>query len=352
MHGFAAQTAGWAGIRDLNPGYFALVMATGILSTAADQDGAAMLSAVLLVLTILCYLVLLAAYGWRLASYRAEFLADAADPAVAFSFFTFVAGSNVLGARLAPAGYGTIAEILLVLAGVAWLLLSYGIPLALITRRGAGSVLAGSNGTWFLSIVGTQSIVVALAALAAPLPSGLAALAVALWAVGVMLYLIVATLVLARLLHFPVRPADVIPAYWVSMGATAISVLAGAKLLGLPASPLLTAMHPVVVGLSAVLWAFGTWLIPLLAGLGVWRHVAGRVPLRYEPGLWSLAFPLGMYCVASETLGHAVHVPWLVSVGHDGMWLALGVWAVLFAAMLGSLAGVRLPSRSYSSTPT
>jgi tellurite resistance protein TehA-like permease len=342
---------GWAGVRDLNPGYFALVMATGILSTAADQDGVAMLSAALLALTIVSYLVLLAATCWRLASYRAEFLADATNPALAFTMFTFVAGSDVLGARLAAAGYGAITEVLLVLAGLTSLLLSYGIPLALITRRGAGSALAGANGTWFLCVVGTQSIVVVLAALA-PLPIGLAALAVALWAAGVVLYLIVVTLVLARLLHFPVRAADLTPAYWVAMGATAISVLAGARLLGLPASPLLAAVHPVLAGLSVILWAFGTWLIPLLAGMGVWRHLVGRVPLRYEPGLWSLAFPLGMYCVASEALGHALRVRWLVSVGHAGTWPALAVWMVLFAAMLGSLAGVRLPTRSYSSTPT
>lgn len=341
----------WAGVRDLNPGYFALVMATGILSTAADQDGAAMLSAALLVLTIVCYLVLLAATSWRVASYRAEFLADATDPALAFAMFTFVAGSDVLGARLAAAGYGAIAEILLVLAGAAWLLLSYGIPLALITGRGAASALAGANGTWFLSIVGTQSIVVVLAGLE-PLPSPLAALAVALWAAGVVLYLIVATLVLARLLHFPVPPAGLTPAYWVSMGATAISVLAGAKLLALPAGPLLAAVHPVLAGLSVILWASGSWLIPLLAGLGVWRHLVRGVPVRYEPGLWSLAFPLGMYCVASQALGHALRVRWLVSVGHAGTWAVLAVWVVLFAAMLVSLAGVRLPSRSYSSTPT
>jgi len=341
----------WSGVRDLSPGYFALVMSTGILSTAADQDGAAMLSRALLVLTVACYLVLLAATGWRLARYRAEFLADGTDPALAFTMFAFVAGSDVLGARLAAAGYGAVTEILLVLAGAVWLLLSYGLPLALIAGRGAASALAGANGTWFLCVVGTQSIVVALAALA-PLPGGLAALAVTLWAAGVVLYLIVATLVLARLLHFPVLPAGLTPAYWVSMGATAISVLAGAKLLGLPASPLLAAVHPVLAGLSVMLWAFGTWLIPLLVGLGVWRHLVHRVPLRYEPGLWSLAFPLGMYCVASEALGHALRVRWLVPVGHAGTWAALAVWVVLFAAMLVSLAGVRRPSRSYSSTPT
>ena len=136
------------------------------------------------------------------------------------------------------------------------------------------------------------------------------------------------------------------------MGATAISVLAGAKLLALPAGPLLAAVHPVLAGLSVILWASGSWLIPLLAGLGVWRHLVRGVPVRYEPGLWSLAFPLGMYCVASQALGHALRVRWLVSVGHAGTWAVLAVWVVLFAAMLVSLAGVRLPSRSYSSTPT
>ncbi len=333
------------GVRGLFPGYFALVMATGIVSTALKADGTAGLSTVLLILAIICYLVLLALYGWRIAGYRAEFLADATSPLLAFSLFTFVAGSDVLGARLAGAGYYLVTEILLVLAGAAWLLLSYGTPLVLITRHGDQSALAGINGGWFLWAVGTQSIAVSVTSLAAPLPSGLAVLAVVMWAVGVVLYLILATLVLAGLLHFPVQPGRLTPAYWVFMGATAISVLAGAKLLQLPASPLLTEVRPVVAGLSFILWAFGSWLVPLLVGLGVWRHLVRRFPLRYDPGLWSMSFPLGMYCVASETLGQAVHVPWLASVGHDGTWVAFAVWLVLFVAMLAAVV------TSFSSSP-
>ncbi len=325
-----------AGVRQLSPGYFAVVMATGIMSSAAAADGAGGLSVVLLVLAIACYLVLAAWYGWRLASYRAEFLADATDPATAFSLFTFVAASNVLGVRLAESGYRTATAVLLAVAGVAWLVLTYGTPLSLVTGHGSRSALADVNGSWFLWTVGTQSVAVALASLAPPAAPALAALAVLLWSVGVVLYGLVAALVLAALLHFPVRPAGVTPAYWVFMGATAISVLAGANLLRLPAGPLLTAVHPVVAGLSVVLWAFGTWLIPLLVGLGVWRHLIHRVPLRYDPGLWSLVFPLGMYCAASESLGAALHVPWLVTVGHDGTWLAFAVWAAVFAAMLVS----------------
>jgi tellurite resistance protein TehA-like permease len=342
----AALTRLRAGIRHLFPGYFALVMATGIVSAAVGAAGAAVLSAAMLVLGIVCYLALAACYGWRLASYRPEFLADAAGPRTAFSLFTFTAGSDVLGARLAGSGYYPATAVLLAVAGAAWLLLSYGVPLALVTGHGTRSALAGINGNWFLWVVGTQSLAVALGSLEPPLAGPLAALAVLLWAVGVMLYLIIATLALAGLLHFPVEPASLTPAYWVFMGATAISVLAGAKLLGLPGGPLLAAMHPVVAGLSVILWAFGTWLIPLLIGLGLWRHLIRRVPLRYEPGLWSMVFPLGMYCVASEALGAALHLHWLASAGQDGTWVAFTVWAAVFAAMLASFAGLgpRLPA--------
>jgi tellurite resistance protein TehA-like permease len=328
------------GVRHLFPGYFALVMATGIVSTAVAGDGAAALSAAMLVLGIVCYLALIACYVWRLARYRPEFVADATGPRTAFSLFTFTAGSDVLGARLAGGGHYTATAVLLAVSGTVWLLLSYGVPLALITGHNSGSALAGINGSWFLWTVGTQSLAVALASLRPPLASPLAALAGLLWAVGVVLYLIIATLVLAGLLHFPVQPATLTPAYWVFMGATAISVLAGAKLLGLPGGPLLFAMHPVVAGVSVILWAFGTWLVPLLVGLGVWRHLIRRMPLRYDPGLWSMVFPLGMYCVASGALGTALHVHWLVSVGQAGTWVAFVAWAALFTAMLAALAGL------------
>ena len=126
--------------------------------------------------------------------------------------------------------------------------------------------------------------------------------------------------------------------------ATAISVLAGAQLLRAPAIPLVAAVRPVVAGLSVMLWAFGTWLIPLLIGFGVWRHLLRGVRLRYEPPLWSMVFPLGMYCVASHALGGALHVPWLTALGREGAWVAFAVWAAVFTAMIASFAG--LPRQS------
>jgi tellurite resistance protein TehA-like permease len=343
LHRPAAEAA----IRNLNPGYFALVMATGIVSRAVGSDGSARLSGILLALTIACYAVLVVAYGWRLAGYRREFLADLADPRKTFAFFTFVAGSNVLGSRLAADGHSWATVGLLIVAVLAWLLLNYGIPLMLITRHGTQPALSGANGTWFIWVVGTQSIAVAATVLPPPVPASMVALSVACWSVGVVLYVVVAALVLTSLLQYTVRPGELTPAYWVFMGATAISVLAGAQILLLPADPLVTAARPVIAGMCVILWAFGTWLIPFLLGMGVWRHLIRKVKLSYEPGLWSIVFPVGMYGVASRELGKALHVSWLATLGSDEAWLAFAVWAVVFLAMLGSFVvrPLRNPAR-------
>ncbi len=332
-----------AGIRDLNPGYFALVMATGIVSQAMRLAGAASLSGFLLGAGIVAYLLLVVAYGWRMAGYRSEFLADAADPRRAFAFFTFVAASDVLAARLAGDRHTAAAAVLLAAGGAGWLLLSYSLPLLLAGRPALTPALSGANGTWFIWVVGTQSIAVAAASLRKPLPEGLAAAATCCWAVGVVLYLVIAVMVAIALMQYPVRPAELTPPYWVFMGATAISVLAGALILRLPPAPLGTAVHGVVTGMSVVLWAFGTWLIPLLLVLGAWRHLLRRFPLSYEPGMWSIVFPVGMYGVASRELGTVLSVSWLVTLGRYEAWLALAVWAVVAVAMAAAL--LRLPVR-------
>jgi tellurite resistance protein TehA-like permease len=325
------------GVRELNPAYFAVVMATGIVSQAMRLDRAARLSGILLGVGIAAYVLLAVAFGWRLASYRREVIADVRDPRRAFGFFTITAGSDVLAARLAGDGHTAVAVVLLLAGVINWVLLSYGLPFMLMSRadtRGLHDV----NATWFLWAVATQSVAVGITSLQ-PHDSGvLAVLAVACWAVGVVLYLLIAGMMLLALLASPVRAAGLTPALWVFMGAAAISVLSGALLLQLPPSPLLAAARAVVAGLSVVLWAFGSWLIPLLVLAGVWRHLVRRVPLAYEPGLWSIAFPAGMYGVASHELGVALNVSWLSEFGQDEAWAALAVWSVILLAMAWTLS--------------
>lgn len=48
------------------------------------------------------YALLVILYMWRLAVFRAKVRADLSHPPRGFGFFTFVAGKEVLGTRLAP----------------------------------------------------------------------------------------------------------------------------------------------------------------------------------------------------------------------------------------------------------
>jgi tellurite resistance protein TehA-like permease len=309
-------------------------MATGIVSRAVQLDGAGGLSTALFVVGAAAYVLLVAAGAWRLAACRRQVAEDLRDPRRAFGFFTLPAASNVLAATLGGDGHAVAAAILLTIGGITWAVLSYSVPLVLIAGgRSAVPPAAGANGAWFLWAVATQSVAVGLTALPPPLPSPLAALAAGFWAVGVVLYLIIAVLAAGTLLARPVLPAGLTPAWWVFMGATAISVLAGAQIMRLPADPLLAAVHPLLAGLSVVLWAFGVWLIPFLVIAGVWRHVLRKVPMAYEPGLWSIVFPAGMFGVASHQLGAVLRVSWLVTLGSYETWLALALWAVTAIAM-------------------
>ena len=112
----------------LTPGYFALVMATGIISVGTELEGQDAISLALLVACAVAFAVLLVLTAWRLAAYRPAVIDDFTDPRRAFGFFTFVAGTNVLGVRLGVAGAETATAALLVVSGLAWLGLGYVVP--------------------------------------------------------------------------------------------------------------------------------------------------------------------------------------------------------------------------------
>jgi tellurite resistance protein TehA-like permease len=333
-------------VRDLYPGYFALVMATGICSTGLRDIGQPTASAVLLIVALVGFVVLSVALGWRLARHPRHVLADLGAPDRTFAFFTVVAAGCVLGARVAAAGYRAGAVALLAFAAVVWLVLTYTIPVRLILGPRAEPVLAGVNGTWFIWVVGTQSIAISATVLDRPADGHTrvaALLAVLMWSVGVVLYLVVATLVMTRLLLLQVRPQDLTPPYWVTMGATAITVLAAARILAMPPAPAVDAVRPVLAGLGLVLWAFGTWLVPLLVAFGIWRHVLHRVRLEYLPSLWSIVFPLGMYAVASMQLGTVADLPLVERIGRMWIWVAVAAWLAVFGAMCQALVRTALP---------
>ncbi len=296
--------------------------------------GRQLTSGALLVVAAAGYVVLCAGYALRTARYPARIWADTGKPERAFGFFTFVAGSTVLSLRLALAGQSVAAEALAVLGGLAWLLLSYGILARVALARVKPPPGEAVNGSWLIWVVATQSLSIAFSVLGASsgLPPRVAALAAtSLWAVGVLLYVLLMAIILARLLLVPLDPRQASPSYWISMGATAITVFAGAHLLRLsPSLPSLVVARSTVEGFTLCLWAFGSWVTPFLIMLTAWRYRSPAVRV-YEQTLWSMVFPLGMYAVATAAYGEAAGLPLLTPIAGAEIWLALTAWlAVAF----------------------
>jgi len=312
-------------------------MATGIVSLGLDLKGLTVPSKVLLFVAVVCYVVLTVLSLWRLVAYRADLAADMADSGRAFGFFTFIAGSNVLGVRLIVEGWHHTAAALLLVAAITWLILGYVIPWTAVLGTTERPVLAKANGTWFVWVVASESVAVAAASLQpiyTDLGRLLAAVAVFAWGVGLFLYAAAGIFVAARMLQYPLRPADLTAPYWVSMGACSITVVAGARIVEMSDAPMVDATRGLIAGLAVVIWAFATWLFPPLIAAGWWRHRIHRVPLTYDPSLWSIVFPLGMYAVAGIYLGRADELPLVGAVGAAELWVAGAVWALMFAAML------------------
>ena len=87
-------------LKTLHPAYFAMVMATGIVSIAAHLHGVAVLATVLVWLNALFLAALVAATLARILRYPRAFAADIQSHSRGVGFFTTVAGTAVFGIQL------------------------------------------------------------------------------------------------------------------------------------------------------------------------------------------------------------------------------------------------------------
>ncbi len=328
-------------VEGLTPGYFALVMATGIVSVGMRTNHWVLASTILLVIAAIAYVLLIVLNALRILRHRSAMADDFADPARAFGFFTFVAATCVLGSRLSEEdGFHGVAVVLLLVGSIAWIGFGYTVPWTAVLGDRRVTPISTANGTWFIWAVASQSIAVLAATLEVELADwrgALALLAVFSWSVGTFLYCAVGVFVGVRMLTGSFRPEDLTPPYWVAMGATAITVVAGARIVEMDNAPMVDATRGLIAGAAVFFWAFGTWLIPPLVIAGWWRHVRHHIPFRYEATLWSIIFPLGMYGVGSQFLGDVDHLPIVHTIGYAESWVALAAWLGTFVWMLVNL---------------
>ncbi|HMN11987.1 MAG TPA: tellurite resistance/C4-dicarboxylate transporter family protein [Bellilinea sp.] len=326
-------------VETLFPGYFAMVMATGIVSIACHLHEMERFAWWLLFINIGSYIILWVLTLARIAFFTQRFTTDLADHAKGPGFFTMIASTCVLGSQLdLIAGNTTVALYLLAFGLVLWTLITYSFYTAVTTKSLKPTIQRGLNGTWLIPIVGTQSIVVLGTILSdqfGRFTEIVLFFTLSMYLFGVMLYILVMSLIFYRWTFVRMQPNELTPPYWINMGALAITTLASATLiLNAARWEFLTEIMPFLKGMTLFTWAAGTWWIPLLFILGAWRHMVMRYPLRYDPQYWSMVFPLGMYTTCTFQMAKAFGIDFIYSIPQYFIYLAIAGWLAAFLGLL------------------
>src|SRR5215510_8660711 len=327
---------------NLFPGYFALVMATGIISIAAQLLDMRPIALALLAVNVIASAVLWLLLLVRLVLFFPRVTADLADHVRGPGFFTTVAGTCVLGTEVVIVnGQYRAGLVLWIVGSVLWVVTMYSFFTLVTVREHKPSIEAGLNGGWLIAVVSTQSISVLGTLLASQSPDHREAMifiTLCMFLLGCMLYLLLITLIFYRFTFVNVTTAALTPPYWINMGAVAITTLAGARLIiAAPGWSLLSEVVPFLKGFTLFFWAAATWWIPLLLALGFWRHVYKRFPLKYDPQYWGMVFPFGMYTVCTFQLANAIGFPRLLVIPRYFIYLALAGWIAALVGLIGTL---------------
>lgn len=329
-------------LRDFPPAYFAMVMATGIVSIACHFLGYELLAFPLFYLNILLYCILWALTIARLILHRERFVKDLKTHNRGAGFFTIIASTGIMGNQaVILADARQPALILLGVGIIFWVVLIYTVFTLFTVQPEKPTLEIGINGTWLVATVATQSISVLSGILAQE--AGQARnvwlfFSLCMFLTGCMLYLLIIALIFYRFMFFELTPQSLGHPYWINMGAVAITTLAGTTLIANSSgSPFLMSILPFTTGFTLFFWTTATWWIPLLVLLGIWRFVIHHGGFAYDPSYWSMVFPLGMYTTCTFQLARVNGLEFLMPIPRLFIFAAILAWALTFWGFVKSL---------------
>jgi tellurite resistance protein TehA-like permease len=229
-----------------------------------------------------------------------------------------------------------------IIAAAFWIVVTYGVLAMLTIGVSKPTLTEGINGGWLIIVVATQSVsiltVLILPSFASVHTQGaLMFTALILWLSGAGIYLWLTTLIFLRCTFLPMSTQDVTPLLWINMGSAAISTAAGATLVAHSTpSPLVAELVPFIKGLTLFFWSVGSWWIPMLIALGIWRYLVCGVPFAYGPLSWGGVFPLGMYSASTYWLAEIVRASYLMPLSYAFMIVAIIAWMATFVGLVDS----------------
>jgi C4-dicarboxylate transporter/malic acid transport protein len=346
-------------LRGFHPGWFGAVMGTAIVgivgyqnpgNQAALTDAAHSFGVAVVALAAVLAVALGVPYVWRWLRHPGAAVADFRNPVAGALYGTFPGGFLVMAVGVATVGpslgapdavYATVAVLATVGIGLAFLVsLTFAYLLFAAPQIGPQT----ANGAWFIPPVINIMAPVALAPLVARAGPGDASTLVmagyAFFGMGLLLFVLVASLLYDRLVFHALPAAPLAPSLWIGLGPVGVGAL-GLLRQAQVGAPIWGSSAETVAALSSIgatmLWGFGLWWLAAAILLLANYLRAGRLP--YGIGWWGFTFPLGAYAAATLALARAWQSGLLEGFA-VGLFVALTiVWIVV---SLGTLRAIRL----------
>ena len=332
----------------LGPNWFASVMGTGIVATAAATlpvhvPGLRAFGTVVWLLAAAWLAVLAVAEVIHWTRFRQAALGHARNPVMVqfygappMAMLTVGAGALLLGPGLIGAHAALVIDaVLWPLGTLTGLASSLAVPYLMITRLRAAP--DGAFGGWLMPVVPPMVSAATGALLVPHLPAGQARLTLllacyAMFGLSLIASLVIIPQIWQRLVQHSLGAATLVPTLWIVLGPlgqsiTAANLLGGVAPLAMP-HRYATAFAVFGVVYGVPVWGFATLWAALAAALTV-RAARRRLP--FSLTWWSFTFPVGTCVTGTSAL--AAHTGadafrWAAVVLYLGLvvaWLVVGV---------------------------
>jgi len=333
----------------IGPNWFASVMGTGIVATAAatlpvELPGLHAFATVLWLLAVAWLAVLTAAWAVHLIVHRPVARGHVGHPVMAQFFgappmamLTVGAGTLLFGPPLIGLRAALLADAGLWAVGtITGLASSLAIPYLMFTRHRIGD--GDAFGGWLMPVVPPMVSAATGALLIPHLPPGQPRLTMllgcyAMFGLSLIASVIVITTIWQRLVRYKPGPALMIPTLWIVLGPLGQSITAANGLgavahLALPSGyAALFAELGLVYGVPV--WGFAAMWAALAAALTV-RAARARLP--FSLTWWSFTFPIGTCVTGTSALAAhtgAMAFRWTAIAGYA---VLVTAWAVVSAS--------------------
>ena len=340
-------------LRHAGPNWFAAVMGTGIVATAAatlpvQPPGLHALATVAWALASGMLLVLVVAAAVQAVRHPGASLDHLRHPvmrhffgAVPMAVLTVGASTLLVGADVVGSSAALRIDLVLWTLGTALgLVTAVAVPYYAVTRPGAGTAFGG----WLMPVV-PPMVSAATGALLVPyLPDGQLRVTMLLGCYAMFgLSLAASALVIGRiwdqLLHHGIGPAAMVPTLWIVLGPvgqsiTAVNLLANAAPSALPAAYVPgAAAFALFYGLAA--WGFAMlWLT--IAAVATVRTARAHLPFTLT--WWSFTFPVGTLVTAASGLSARTGLVVFTTAAVGLFGFLVVTWAVVLIRTLRGLA--------------